>query len=216
MRRAVLICLVLGASASAGPRKWTLPLPPGWTDTTAEANRQPGIIALTKTLTDKGGRFETESFASPDGDAALLLGTLQIPDALATMSELDTFERSARERASQGGAEAYYHEERTAKTLGSTARITGKASANVTRRITGYVEGGGVLSLSVICYGEATVCDPLVASAVLDTASLVALDSVGAGGKSTAYRIGALVGSVLIVLVLVGAFWTRRRKPPAI
>ncbi len=132
------------------------------------------------------------------------------------MSELLEFERKAREAASQGGGEAYYREERTATTLGSTARIINKPSANLTRRITGYVGGGGVLSLSVICYGEASVCDPLVAAAALDTSSLIPLDSVGETGSSpsSARRIGVLVGSVLIVMVLVGAFWPRRRKTP--
>ncbi len=70
--------------------------------------------------------------------------------------------------------------------------------------------------MSFNCYGDAAVCDPLLASASIDTSELVGLASLPEGGTSTARRIGVLVGSVLVALLLVGAFWTRRRKPSSL
>ncbi len=68
--------------------------------------------------------------------------------------------------------------------------------------------------VSFNCYGDPAVCDPLLATASIDTSELVEVASLGSGGKSMAYRIGALVGSAVLALAIVGAFWNRRRKTP--
>jgi hypothetical protein len=89
-----LVVMLLSASAAAKP--WTMPIPPDWTDTTAQMKHTPEILAMKRQITEKGGTFWASTFSSPDSATLLYVMTIEVamPE---TLSGVLVYERGARD-----------------------------------------------------------------------------------------------------------------------
>ncbi len=204
-----LACLLVAGAASAEPAPWSIELSPQWSDITADTAKLPGLVALKQDVTRTGGTFELRAYANGQGQTIVGL-TSDIASIPSKMSELVAFENAARGRSNQGGTEVSYRADRTETTLDTTQRVGGKAAPIVGRRVTGVLRTGGLRSVSVICYGDPAVCDPLLATLSIDTAPFRLLASLGQGDDSMTYRVGVFTGSVLVVILIVAFAWRRR------
>jgi hypothetical protein len=208
--------LLLAGTARAGSAKWTLPATAGWTDITADALEEPQILALKKSITDNGGRFEGTSFADAGGTVAVVI-TIDVPSMPATMGDLNAFETAARSAGKTAGPELSYTKQVAPTHWSATQRIGG-AEPIATRRFAGFLQSGGLRAVSINCYGDAAVCDPLLASATFSTEELRALSSLALSSpdeKPLSYRIGYFLGSASLLALLVYWLWKQRRRPAA-
>ena len=199
--------MLLSASAAAKP--WTMPVPADWTDTTAQMKNTPAILAMKRQITGKGGTFSASTFSSPDG-ATLFVATIEVamPE---TLSGVLAYERGARDSSKQAGREASYREERTDTTLNATQRIAGLGVPIVVKRFIGMLESGGLRAVNVTCYGEPTICDPLIAAASVDTPAYAPLERLGEPRTPLSYKLGAFTGMVLLAILLAMYFRRHRR-----
>lgn len=212
MVRASLVLVLLATSlAGAAPHGWSLPLGPGWKDITAEAEKDPGIEKMAKQFRDMGGVFEATAYEN-DAGLGLFIALLEVPDMSATMAEIDAFEHAARDRAAQAGTEELYREERLALTLGSTAHVRTPTIMINTRRIAGFLQGGGLRGISINCYGEAADCDPLLASAALDTSTFRTLASLDKDPKQGRLRLLFAIACSIAALLIVAAVKLMKRQ----
>jgi hypothetical protein len=211
---AIMGALVLLAStAQAGSTKWTLPLPPSWADFTDTAMKEPAFDAFRKQVTDQGGRFEGAAFADANSTAYVVILTIEV-DVPSELGALTAFEIAAREAGKTAGPEVAYAKEATPQYWSATQRIGGNQMPIATRRFEGFLRAGWLRAVSFNCYGDAAICDPVLASATVATSELRALPSADAEKKPLSYRIGYFLGSASLLIGLV-VWWWKRRRPPA-
>jgi hypothetical protein len=206
---AIVVLIRLAASANATPRGWTLPLGPEWEDHTEEALKDPGVAREIQSLQDQGAIVETTTYTTQT-DMFLIVRLTDLPNIPAAIDVLEGAER--RMRSSTAGSEKLYREERTALTLGSVTHVQSPKTMLVLRRIVGFREVGGLRRLEIGCGPDPAICDPLLASASLDTSGFRRLADLDARPNEGWLRILFVTACGVVGLLLVAAYGIMKRR----
>lgn len=205
--------MLLASVASAAPAaEWTLPpLPFDWKDVTETRLQEPALVAQRKQILDAGGTFAATIYQSDSGAGGLMVFTTELDKTGTSMSELEAFVAGFRASTVTEGKEVSWNLERTPAMLVGTQQVLIRDVPGTITTYFGFLQTGSLRTISFMCFSDPERCPPLLANASVDSSRLQRLATLD-NGTTTAYRIGVLVGSVLVVLVVVGLLWKRRPR----
>lgn len=205
------LLLLVGASrAHAAPAPWTFDAPPGWSDISKNAEVVTALQTARQPIVDGGGTFDATVYRN-DAGTVLFIVTSDVA-SLTTLDARDGMEAGAAKRGRQNATERTYTDERTASVFNTTQRVTIQGTPVVTRRVEGFLHSGALRAISINCYGEDAICDPVISAVHIDDTNYRPLSSVPRSGPSRAYRLGTIVGSAFGALLFVLIINALRRR----
>jgi hypothetical protein len=205
--RGLAFCFVIAVSSTvtAAPERWSIQPPAGWTDKTEEGQRNPIVIERRKQLEASNGKVDFRLFGDGEGHALQILYTsFHLPSHRQTM---DGFESGARDAVKSSGTEVSYHSRMDGHTLVGIQVIDAPAGRAYVRRLAGIDHDGGLLGIQAICLAAKETCERSLVTLALDPDNLQAPPD----GKSTAYRLGGIIGGLFVCLLLGYWAWQRKR-----
>ncbi len=222
--RALVVVPLLASTASADTR-WSITFPPEWRDNTAEVNASPPVQGLIERIERAGAKMTITSRESATGEIALVAFTTRPGGSWADLREA---EDGARRGANAGKPELAYRRSDGPRVAQIEQEVQYPEMVKHVRLLTGRTPSGEVRMANAECFGEASVCSPILASLRLDDRELAdrpqqgtpaatarprdARSSAERGGEIGA-AIGGLVGGVLLVWLLIRVRRQRRVAP---
>lgn len=198
---------------------WTITVPAGFEDVTAQAMKNPAFKAGLDKVSEQGGTTEAH-FWSSDATVVLALDSRfgDMPNSLAV---LDGFESGARKTSYGTGKEHGYSVDKDGVfVLGHQHATSSSGEEMWIERWTGRGKDGALHSLGVICTGPDTTCKPLLSTVKVDPKTFVLLSDIPAGDNdresTTAYRIGYAVGVALVLAVFAAIYAKIRERKRAL
>lgn len=196
---------------------WSITVPPGYEDITAEAMKNPAFKAGLDKVKGEGGEVTAQFWSGETAGVLALDSTFaDMPKSLAV---LDGFESGARKTSYGSGKEHEYKVDKDGYfVIGHQHATSSSGDEMWLQRWTGRGTDGALHSLGVVCTGTDTVCKPLLSTVKVDPKQFVLLSSLPAGDteNTTAYKIGYAVGVGLVLALFVGIFAKLRERKKAI
>lgn len=194
---------------------WTITVPPGFQDVTAEAMQNPAFKASLDKMTVAGGTVTAHFWTNED--SVVLVLDASFADMPNTMETLDGFEAGARKTSYGTGTEHAYTVEKDAFFIISHQHATNSAKEVMwSNRWTGRGTDGALHSVGATCSGNEGTCKAALATVKVDSKDFVKLSSLGSADNGAAYRIGYAVGVGLVCALLIGVYAKTRARKRAI
>lgn len=208
----VPVGLALMWSRAEAAEVWSVTPPASWRDVTAETMQQPEASELRKKLEAALKHVEFRFFADDAGNALQVIFT---SGSGGSLQEMHNFEAGARDAARATGTQVSYQSQRVGHALVSDQTLVMHGTRLINRRICG-TQGETMLAVQATCRGTDEICRPILETLSLDPARLT---EPRADSRSSAYKMGRMVGAAFLVVLVVTwlVSYSRRRanQPPS-
>lgn len=203
----VMASLLVPAAAAAGPI-WSLPQPEGWTDVSAEMQKDPLFVRHRTEADGLGRNIALVAYSAPSGES-LAAWAYTVPQAEISMDQLDAWILSSRDQHRRMGTEISYRRRRDPKMIEVRQNIDLGEQVVYVRLLAGFDRNRQMQSVIAMCKPSSITCAPLLLSLTLDKAQLAPLPAETEGKRSEAHnKRGGAAGGILL-LVLIALLWIR-------